>query len=630
VSGGHSIDDLTKLMTPCKDKAHLQAWIRKFLGFTLPDCRVTKYADSTPLDFVWEIYDAIIQGKPLSIMALAGRDASKTVSLSIVDLLSILHDQRHAIHLGMTKKQATRARAYLEKYVYKNPYLKTSLVKENSTEMVLKVGDKEVGLELLPCTPTAVQGGHAALVSWDELASTIAPNIVKGYRDSSGIPGASDKGKPAVTVKITSRQASYSLAEEEVKKAEQGGSVRVVKWTTIDAMERCDDSRSGTTPSPLWINIHKGLKYTEEEFIGVPEADREGFELTTETMDKCLKCPLAVYCQGAARRQTSTSPLLRKIDDVITKITNAGTHQWALSQIMSLQPSSEGLVYFEYDRSTHVPGWNKMWEALTGEAHVGMVTRQMFIDRLKKAGAVFYAGADWGYSNPSTCVVIGVDRRDNIYVVDAIGRTLTNDADWVDIIKRTIHTKYDCQMYCPDSESKSGIDFFRKADLPVVEINKGPGTVKDGINTIKKFLKVPGTNRDTKIYFAPDLFSAIPDVPGILEEMSLYHKETDQTGRILDDKNPVKEHDHYLDALRYVIYWLFGKKTGKFVMAGFEQEAKSTHIPTLEEIARMQGVQYTDNRDQFNQMGKQDTPDPDDDPSGGGAGGAGGLKVAWT
>lgn len=628
MSAGRPIDDLTKLMTPCQDKVHLQAWIKKFLGFTLPDCRVTKYADSTPLDFVWEVYDAIIQGKPLAIMALAGRDASKTVSLSIIDLLSILHDQRHAIHLGMTKKQATRARAYLEKYVHRNPYLKPSLVKENSTEMVLKVGDKEVGLELLPCTPTAVQGGHAALVSWDELASTIAPNIVKGYRDSSGIPGASEKGKPAVTVKITSRQASYSLAEEEVKKAEQGSQVRVVKWTTIDAMERCEDSRSGTTPAPLWINIHKGLKYTEDEFSRIAEADKEGFELTTDTMDKCLRCPLAIYCQGAARKQTSTSPLLRKIDDVITKINNAGTHQWALSQIMSLQPSSEGMVYFEYDRAIHVPGWKKMWEALTGEPSPPMVSRTLFIERLKKAGANFYAGIDWGYSNPSTCVVIAVDRKDNIYVVDAIGRTLTNDSDWVDIIKRNIHTKYDCQMYCPDSESKSGVDFFRKAELPVAEIDKGPGTVKDGINSVKKFLKVPGTNRDTKLYFAPDLFSAIPDVPGILEEMALYHKETDQTGKILDDKNPVKEHDHYLDALRYVIYWLFGKKTGKFLMAGTEKEIKSTHIPTLEEIARMQGIQYTDNRDQFSTMGKQEDKDPDDDPGSGG--GSGGLKVAWT
>jgi hypothetical protein len=629
VSANQSIDELTKLMTPCQDKEHLQAWIKKFLGFTLPDCRVTKYADSTPLDFVWQVYDAIIQGKSLAIMALAGRDAAKTVSLSIIDLLSILHDQRHAIHLGMTKKQATRARAYLEKYVHKNPYLKPSLVKENSTEMVLKIGDKEVGLELLPCTPTAVQGGHAALVSWDELASTIAPNIVKGYRDSSGIPGASEKGKPAVTVKITSRQASYSLAEEEIKKAEQGGNVKVVKWTTIDSMERCSDERSGTIQTPIWVNIYKGIKYTEEEFRNLAEADKEGFELSTDTMDKCITCPLAIYCQGAAKKQTSTSPLLRKIDDVITKITNAGTHQWALSQIMSLQPSSEGLVYFEYDRAIHIPGWNKMWEVLTGEAPTFNVSRSIFIERLKKANASFYAGIDWGYSNPSTCVVIAVDRRDNVYVVDAIGRTLTNDSDWVDIIKRTIHSKYDCQMYCPDSESKSGIDFFRKADLPVVEIDKGPGSVKDGINAVKKFLKIPGTNKDTKIFFAPDLFSLIPDVPGILEEMSLYHKETDQTGRILDDKNPVKEHDHYLDALRYVIYWLFGTKMGRFMMTGAETQVKSTHIPTLEEIARMQGIQYQDNRDQFSSMGKQEDPDPDDDPDGGGNS-PGGLKIAWT
>lgn len=629
-----NVTETEKFYTPVTSKRGLQAWLKKYIGLTLPDCKVTQYADSTPLDFVWDVYRAIIDGKSMHMMALAGRDSSKTVGLSIIDLLAMVHDQRGAIHLGMTKAQAGRAKDYIDTYIGKLVIIRGNLVKSNTTEVEFQFGQNRVGLELLAMSPKAVQGAHKALVTYDELASSVDPTHIKAYRDSSGIPGTSPKGKPAVIVKITSRQAGYSLAEQEIENAHKSG-IKIVKWTTIDTMKKCPDTRSGTEDLPIWINIQKGFKYTDEEFEQLPEPAKNGFDRITTTKKGCHKCPLVMYCQGNARKQTSTSVLLRDIDDVIQKVSASNSHEWVLSQIMSLEPSKEGLVYFEFNRDIHIPGWNAMWKTLTGKDPVVDVTREQFVIQAKRAGATFVAGIDFGWSSPSTCVVLAIDKRDNIFVLDAIGRTFLSDPEWVETVKTQIHDKYDVQMYCPDSEDQGAIKLFGDASLPVVQIDKSKGSVKAGINTVKGFLKVPGTNNTTKLFIAPDIISTVTNVPGLLDEFRLYKKQTDVTGKILDDQNPEKGNDHYLDALRYVMFWYFGKATAKAVFSGGAAFSPGDPVnPLAEELARMQGVNFEDNRHEFKGMGYQESikkPDPDDDdPDGSGGAGGSGLQVAWT
>src|SRR5581483_9050863 len=99
------------------------------------------------------------------------------------------------------------------------------------------------------------------------------------------------------------------------------------------------------------------------------------------------------------KKQTSTSPILRDVDDVINKVVSSGSHEWVLSQILSQQPSSEGLVYFEFNRAVHIPGCDAMWKTLTGEDQVN-VTREQFVNRARRM-CTFIAGVDWGWSNPS-------------------------------------------------------------------------------------------------------------------------------------------------------------------------------------------------------------------------------------
>lgn len=590
-----SVSDIEKLMTPCMDKDHLRLWIRKYTNLDFPHKVVSRFSNSCPLDFIWTCYDAIIQGKALGVLGLAGRDSFKTLGLSVIDLMSFLHDSRDVVHVAMTTQQGSRARNYLEKFIQREPLLSQAVAKQNTREVRLRIDDTTVGMELLPATPKAVQGAHCGLLTFDEVASSMEPKNVQAYKDAHGILG-SHKGKPAVVVKITSRQQGFSLAEQEIRDAAKSG-LKILRWTTLDATERCPDERSGTTPLHLWVNPLSGEKYTEDEFQRLPEGKKPNFQKTEDTFDKCRECPIAAFCCGDLKSQESTSPLLRTIDDVVNKIRLAGAWDWGVAQIMSLKPSSEGLIYFEYNHEVHVPGWNRMWKTLTGNEPSFEVNRDLFIQELKKRGANFYAGIDWGWSSPSTCVVMAVDSSERCYVVEALGRTYTNDPDFIELIRQTIHKKYDIQMYCPDIANGSGADLLKQAGLPVTkEIDK---RVNFGVNLVKGLLRVPGSNNEARVWFAPDLASTVVGVEGIMEELELYHKQMDQTGKILDDADPEDEYDHYLDALRYMVYFLFGKSRMQMGTDPVqEREKRQSNIPSNTELLQQQGIVFIDNREE--------------------------------
>lgn len=601
------ISEMQLLMTPPSDMDHLHAWIQRYTGLDFPRQTISRFSTSNPFEFIWLVYRAIMDGKAESFLSIAGRDSLKTLSLSVIDLLAFLMDERDAVHCAMTSQQGSRARAYLENFLHSVPLLKSAIVKQNTRELRLEINNKKVGIEILAATPKAVQGAHCSFLSWDELASSMEPANLRAYKDSHGILGSSHKQKPGIVVKISSRQTGHSVVEEELRDAARTG-IKVLRWTTIDTMERCPDDRSGTTPTPLWVNPLKGEVYTEVEFDQIDEGKKTSFQKTEDTFDGCRSCAIAAFCCGDSKKQQSTSKLLRTVDDVVNKIRLAGSWDWGVAQIMSMKPSSEGLVYFEFDRHLHVPGWNKMWEALTGMASPAEITRDQFVSELKKRGGTFYAGIDWGWSAPSTCVVVGIDRTEKVYVLEAVGKTYTSDPDFISFIRNTIHRKYDIQMYCPDIANGSGNALIRQAGLPTTsDIDKSKSL---GINLVKGLLRVPGTNGVSRIFFAPDLQSTVSGIPGILEEFELYHKKTDAAGRILDDSDP-EGADHYLDSMRYLVYWLFGRSRMRMASEYTATNAATrpmSNIPSLEEIARANGIQFIDNREKTPEETVEDGP----------------------
>ena len=389
----------------------------------------------------------------------------------------------------------------------------------------------------------------------------------------------------------------------------------------MSVMKRCPEERSGTTPAPQYIDIINDQRVSPEEHAKLPEDIKISFEYAPDIMDKCLACPLVNLCQGRARFQTSDSILLTTIDDVIQKVIE-NPHEWSLSQLMSLQASSSLLVLHEFEKSLHQPGWNVMWERLTGEVSKELVTRQQFIKKCIELGLTFLGGVDWGYTNPATCIVVAIDSRDNVFVLEAHGATGKDDPEWVQFIQDNVVPIYPMESFMPDTENPSGIQLMKKTErMHVREIDKGKGSVKRGINVIKKLMRVPGKNRYTKIFFAPDLPE--PETfPGMIKEMGLYEKKINlATGKPIDSEY-VDAHNHHIDALRYPLDWYFSKNKAQMHMLGGDPEPKNERDKLLQQAAKVGNFSYVDNREEADK--KKD----DKDPKGGGSGG--GMKWAWT
>jgi intein/homing endonuclease len=76
------------LLTPCRTEKDLKNFIRYFFNLHLPDCKVSRYADTTPFHAVWDVYDICTNNNnPQNIQELlyvAGRGSGKCVSQDTV------------------------------------------------------------------------------------------------------------------------------------------------------------------------------------------------------------------------------------------------------------------------------------------------------------------------------------------------------------------------------------------------------------------------------------------------------------------------------------------------------------------------------------------------------------------
>lgn len=170
----------------------------------------------------------------------------------------------------------------------------------------------------------------------------------------------------------------------------------------------------------------------------------------------------------------------------------------------------EGLVYKEFDRSRHV------------------------VDSLPLKVDEYLAGVDFGFTNPTAVIHIKRDHDKNYWVTEEwykTGRTEEQIGDYV----------RDCKFnrVYPDPEAPSAIEVLNKKGVAVVEVVKNKDSIKNGINRIRQLLK---TNK-LKIH---------KSCTNLISEFESYAYPESNQGRN-ENENPVKDHDHALDALRYAL-----------------------------------------------------------------------------
>lgn len=614
----------------CQTREELSKFIQLFFGLHLPDCTVSRFADTNPLEIIWQVYNICVnKDNPDGIEELlyvAGRGSGKTLGMAIAELLIMLHDGRDICHIGAVLAQAKRCYEYQTKFML-SPRIRSIiedktvpqedriLQKLNMEKSTFNVDGEFVTIEVLPCTLKACNGPHVPLVVTDEI-DTVTGEGLKAFREIAGMLD-SKGGKIALRVGISTRKSRYGLMNRMIEEAEQAGR-HVRKWTAFEFTARCPDSRSGIIPTVSY-HIIDNMDVIDEATFKLKDS-KKSKEYVQHIMpgEKCLKCPAASICLGDAKNQKSKSWMLKPIGELIQKVRSEST-DWSLAQLMNLKPSVEGIIYKEFDEKIHVNTWNQMWFKLTGVEFPGECTHDLFVKKCHSLSLSCYAGIDWGWSNPNTVVYFFMDKRDNVFVVRSEGMTYISQPDWVHHIKTRWHSMYRCQLYFPDIADQGAVTEMRKAGLPTASDNDK--SINTGTQVIKKLLRVPGT-MDTKMHIAKETNGPL------IEEFLTYHFKTAADGTITE--LPDTEYDHWLDALRYPLTMLLGKQT--LIMGGGGVDLDENKIvdnhgsffktPTPQEYAQVNGVRFNSEVDtsKIGKIGKASDLDDNDDEFNGGGG----------
>lgn len=189
----------------------------------------------------------------------------------------------------------------------------------------------------------------------------------------------------------------------------------------------------------------------------------------------------------------------------------------------------EGLIYSEFDRARHV------------RRAVGQYPR-------------YVAGVDWGFANPGVIVLLGVDGDGRAAVVQELYERSRRIEEWVSMAVQ-LRGIYRIERFYCDPANPDNIKAFVAAGLPA---EPADNTVQTGIQMVKARL-VPRADGEPRLTIHHDAIN-------LIDEFESYQWAKNVHG--LRDE-PLKTHDHAMDALRYAVMGLDHPKVRKI-------EAKTT------------------------------------------------------
>lgn len=165
----------------------------------------------------------------------------------------------------------------------------------------------------------------------------------------------------------------------------------------------------------------------------------------------------------------------------------------------------EGLVFDRFDRSRHVA------------------------EPPSRAGWRLVAGLDFGYTNPTALVVVGLDRDDVAWVLEEFYHRRLTLSDVASALKSILRLYRVEAIYC-DPSDPGAAEELRRHGIPAQPAKPRP--VLEGI-------------REIQARFANDRLFIAPRCAHLIAELETYAWARDGV--------PLKANDHAIDALRYAL-----------------------------------------------------------------------------
>jgi hypothetical protein len=109
-------------LTHLQSAQDLKQWVMTYLGIDLPYSTTDSESNSSPVDAMWEIYEAIKLNKGDDIpgyIMLSAREGYKTLSASILEILILSHFQLSIAHMAAIRSQSNKAISYIQSFLIK-------------------------------------------------------------------------------------------------------------------------------------------------------------------------------------------------------------------------------------------------------------------------------------------------------------------------------------------------------------------------------------------------------------------------------------------------------------------------------------------------------------------------------
>jgi hypothetical protein len=226
----------------------------------------------------------------------------------------------------------------------------------------------------------------------------------------------------------------------------------------------------------------------------------------------------------------------------------------AKAQLLCRKPSSEGLIFPNFDREVHMKDPDQMYELVFGEKPKVALDKAAAIEMFKERGARFVAGIDHGFTH-NFVVVVGAILGHRLFILDVISQAELELPQKIELCKERVKP-IDPEVWADTENPGDNKTLKKEANLRIKEWNKGKGSVVDGISLIR-WLLMPSMGRpdEARIFF----LKADEGCELLATRVTNYHWTSDAAGRLTNI--PDDEDDDEVDAFRYIVLNTFSPKT---------------------------------------------------------------------
>lgn len=452
-------------------------WTQFFLGLELPLEVVDPDSNSSPLDAIWQIYNTFKTNsgdKNPGYILMSCREGMKTVSVAILETLLLLHFQLDIGHAAATEDQSATGLGYIDGFINNVEPLMVMAgwvnITQNKRKFQFKTPQKKKPyIKIVICTPKGMNSLHANVLFLDELDLADPAALKEGKYIVSY-----SKGIYGVKVYLSTRKYAFGNMSQAIDKAPEMN-YKILNWNIIDVTERCPESRFLPDGPKQDIYVGKNLplaRMSPAEYEVLPEIEKLKWDMIKDANEGCAKCPILPVCKMRLSQKpvAATGGFYKPISSVIQSFLENDPDS-AEAQLMCWKPGSTGLVYPRFSPiKGNVFTLKEAFESFMGPTNQA-ITEITLLNEMKKAGILFYAGVDWGYTHDFVITIVALIPNGEIWLMETYSAPGMEFADQLEVAK-SFRDKYHVHKWYADQAMPSHIKSFRKNGMTCPKFTK--------------------------------------------------------------------------------------------------------------------------------------------------------------